>query len=205
MTIHNPIGFSFSPRQHHDPTVGDKIMLAVSLEVVTDFSAGGNDVAFVNDGAANSAAPPDFHPVHDHGVFNLAITVNSNVTAHYAVPDHAAADNRSLSDDGVHSRALAIGPFKNEFGRRIAKFWRSERPAPIVQIKRRIHRTEIHVCFVVGFDGSEITPVTRLLALLGRWDAVFAEVVSVHVLVLDQGGQDVFAEVMLARILPGVA
>src|SRR5215471_2061953 len=109
MTGHNPAGFSFSPRQHHDSTVGDKITRAILLQIVTDLSARRNEVAFINDGPADPAAPANFHPIHDHRVFNLAVTVNSNIPANDAVSHYAAANNRSLGDDRVHRRAFAIG------------------------------------------------------------------------------------------------
>src|SRR5262245_20263307 len=199
LTGHHPTGSSLAAPDHHNPAFRNKVALAIFFYIVSNFSSRWDDVRFVDNRSTNFATSADFRPVHDDRAFDLAVTMNSDIAADNAVLDHAAANNGSLRDNRVQGHALAIEPVKDELGRWIAKVRGTKRPTAVIYIERRSHRTEIDVSLVVSFDGSDIAPITGLLAFLRGRNAVFAKVVRVDRPFTGQRWQDIAAKVMVAR------
>src|SRR5262249_16396794 len=120
---------------------------------------------------ANLAPAADFHPVHDHRVFDLAVAVNSHVSSNHAVVHMTAADDRSFRNHRVDRHSLAIAPIEDKLRWWVSVPDRAQRPTPVVKIEGRIDGAKIHARFIIGIDGSEITPVARLFALRWNWHA----------------------------------
>ena len=68
-------------------------------------------------------------------VFNVAVTVDPDISADDAIVHGTAADDRPFGDDRIDRHALAVLPIENEFRRRISEADRAKRPTAIVQIK----------------------------------------------------------------------
>src|SRR5882724_8037510 len=132
LTGHHPAGPSLAASDHHNPAFGNEVALPILFDIVSNFGSRGDNVRFVYNGSANFATPADFRPIHNHRAFDLAVTMNSDIAAHDAVLDHAAANNGSLRDNGVQGHTLAIMPGKDELGRRIAKVRGSKWPAAVI-------------------------------------------------------------------------
>src|SRR5207245_9137606 len=103
---------------------------------------------------ADLTAPSNLYPVHDHGIFDLAIAMNSHVPSDNAVVHRASADDRAFTDNRDEGHAFAIIPVEHELRRRIAISHGPQRPTPIAQIKRRLHGAQVHVRLVLAFPTS---------------------------------------------------
>ena len=74
-------------------------------------------------------------------------------------------------------------------------------PAPVVEIEQWVHRTQIHICLIVSFNGSEITPVTGFLSLERNGYAIPAKVVCKNSLIQDEIRKQVSPKVVTLRLL----
>src|ERR1041384_7661498 len=91
--VHNPGGFTRAARQDDHAARRNFIPLPIAFHVVTDCRAGRNHIGLVDDCAANLAAASDLYPIHDHGVFDLTVTVNAHVSPDHTVMHVTAADD----------------------------------------------------------------------------------------------------------------
>ena len=80
----------------------------------------------------------------------------------------------------------------------------AQRPLPVVEIQRGLHRAQIHVRVVIGVDGSHVAPVSRRHPADRRecgWSGNRRRT-SRHL--PDQFGQNIAAEIVRAGLVGGV-
>src|SRR5579872_5346753 len=132
----------------------------------------------------------DIYVIEDDGILHFAKAIDAHIVAdhrsHYTAPgnDRTPADNRVQG----HSHAARIG--KNGFDRRILLLPGAQRPALIVEVEDRRDGNQVHVLFVVGVDGPDVTPIERTIAVF------ILEIVGKDTIFREDARKDIPAEVV---------
>src|SRR5271157_978245 len=169
---------------------------AVGVEIVADLGVFGNTDVLIQDGAAHFGVAADVAVVHHDATFHEGAGVDAGAPPENGVAHDTAGENASGGYDAVDSFAPAMGLVEGELGGRIGVAGAAQRPLAIVQVEFRLDGAQVHVGFVVGVDGADITPVgDGVIGLAG--DAVGLEVVSVDGSVAGELGQNVPAEIVV--------
>ena len=78
-----------------------------------------------------------------------------------------------------------------------------DRPVVVVHVEDRVDRDQVHVRVVVGVERADVAPVAAVAVGRAR-HLVGGEVVDLRVVLRDQRGDDVAAEVVLGGLVGGV-
>src|ERR1039458_2971702 len=169
---------------------------AVGIEIVANQGVLRNTNVLIQDGAAQLGAASDVAVVHDDAAFYQGAGVDANTASENGLAHDAAGENASARYDAVEGLAAAIGLVEGELGGRIGVASTAQRPLAIEEVELGLDVVQVHVGFVVGLDGADITPVgDGVFGLAGN--AVGLEVVGIDGSVVGELGQDVPAEIVM--------
>src|SRR5277367_3395034 len=176
----------------------DGVSSAVGFCVVADYCSFGQADVAVDDGAADATAAADVDVVEDDALIEFAVAIDAHVEAEDGFGDASARNNRACADDGIERDTHAGGIGENEFGGRILLLPGVQRPALVIEVEDRGDGDQVHVGFVVGLDGADITPV-------GFFFFIFvAEIVGEDAMLFDDARDDVLAEIVFGGGIFGV-
>src|ERR1700733_9811595 len=149
----------FGTDYHYYAVFGYRVTGAVGFGVVADYCAFGQTDVAINYGAAYAAAAADDHVIEDDALIHFAVAIDAHVETEHGFGDASAGNDGAGADDGIQCDAHARGIGKDKFRGRILLLPCMQRPAFIVEIEDRGDGNQVHVGFVVGLDGADITPV----------------------------------------------
>src|ERR1700730_1007635 len=162
----------------------------VGLQVVTNFCALREADVAIDNRPADARVPADIHVVVDNRFRDLRITIYADIGAQHGF-HHASARNDGASGyNRIQRHAHALGVGENKFRRRILVDPGAQRPGGVIQVENGRNAYQIHVCFVVGVQRSDVAPVQRILAVF------VDEVVREHAMLGDDARKNVFAEIV---------
>src|SRR5271157_1914186 len=180
---------------HHDAGIRHvPAARAVGIEFVTDVSVFGNTDVLIQDGAANLGVAADITVIHDDGVFHAGAGVDADAASENGVAHNTAGENASGGYDAVNRLTAAMGVVEGELGGRVGIIGAAQRPLAVVEVEGGLDGPQVHVGFVVGIDGADISPIGDGVRL--AQDAVRLEVVSVNGSIAGELGQNVIEEIV---------
>ena len=151
--------------------------------------------AFVDDGADGScsrgrsdiaAAPPSACR------FERSSTCTSENSSDWSTT--GAGDDAATRDDRIDRRAAPPVLVEHELRRRLLQLVGPDRPLLVVEIQFRRHVHQLHVGLVVGIDRADVAPVVLRARLH------VGERIGEHLQLVDRGGDDVAAEIVLGSV-----
>ncbi len=170
----------------------------ITLEIETNFHAGGDLDAFFDDRSSDAGVASDGNFIEKDGFFNFAEGVDANAATEHAFVDATSGDDASAGHEAIGSDAHASAGFvaKNEFGGRVVGTCGTDGPAGIVEVEVRVDGNEVHMRGPVRVDRTDIEPISAFVFGFAG-DAIMGEVVDMHFSSGDMhGGDEVTAEVM---------
>lgn len=169
--------------------------LAVAFQVVADFESRGNVNALFDNRLADLGARANRHVGEEDRFFDLGVFLDGNRRGEDALDDATAADDAASGDHGIdcRPRVLGIASAEESCGR-LVPVERANRPVVVVEVKRRIFRTDVHVRFEEGVEGSHVAPVALCLGAFSA-DDVRVEVIDIDGEVRIQRRDNVLAEI----------
>src|SRR5277367_6422882 len=176
----------------------DGVSSAVGFCVVADYCSFGQADVAVDDGAADATAAADVDVVEDDALIEFAVAIDAHIEAEDGFGDASARNNRARANDGIERDAHARGIGENEFGGRILLLPGVQRPAFVIEVEDRGDGDQVHVGFVVGLDGADITPVRFFFFIF------VAKIVGVDAMLFDDARDDVLAEIVIGFGIFGV-
>ncbi len=133
--------------------------LGIFLGIFADDGAVSNISTLVDYGVLNTAVLADGHLGKNDTVLDRGMALD-----HCGEKNHRAFDSRAGNDapagyQGIDSLAAPAFIVEYEFCRWMLGLVGPDRPAPVIQIEFRFHRTEFHVGFPVGIHCAHVAPV----------------------------------------------
>ena len=164
---------------------------------------GGDPHVLVDDRVPDDRAAADVDVVHQDRALDLA----AGVQVHPGREDRAAHGRARDDHAGAHHRvervARAALVLEDELGRRQRLGPGQDRPLAVVEVEDRVDRDQVHVRVVVRVQRSDVAPVAALALGRARHD-VRGEVVDLRLAALDEGRDEVAADVVARGLVGGV-
>lgn len=175
---------------------------AIEFLVETDLDSGRDTHAFVDNCAADGGMSSYVDAVEEDAIGDIGVAMDADAGSEDASFDASTADDRTAADDAIegHTGTIFItAASENKFRGWEIGLKGTDGPGIVIEIEERIDTDEVHIGFVVGVEGTDISPIGILFAIF-----VF-EGESKNALIANHRRDDVFAKVMLAGGFGGVA
>ena len=189
------LGFGFFDEgfladDYDDAGGGDVKAAAVVFDVVADLRVFGEADVAVNDGAADTRVTADVYVIVDDGVADFGIAVDADIVADDAVLSAATGEDGAARNNGIDGGSHTIRIGEDEFGRGIVLLPGAQGPVLVIKVEDGRDADEVHVGFVIGIDGANVSPVEGFFIVL------IDKVVGEDAILRNDARKNVFTEIM---------
>ena len=183
--------------QYH-PFVGAVEALGVGLGVLADNHAFRDLAIAVNDRLGDPAFATDVDLRQYDRIADLGEGIDPNLGEQQGTAHAAAGDDATAGDHGIDRHAAPVVVVEYELGGGILLLIGPDGPYLVIEIELRVDADEFHIGLPKGIHRAHVAPVGLLAG--GR----IPERVGDNLAVVDNGGNDVLAEITAGAFLVGI-